>query len=110
MSSSKLKLIGRNPMTGMSTGVITSNLDARQVAELLSITGYAADKLAEFAVEVEGTEIPAEQWCEENPVEVVKAAWKAGSGLFDERQRQLHEWWPALAMALDNLEENHAEA
>lgn len=107
----ELKLLHRNAETGMTTGVILENLDARNVAELLSATGYAADQLAMYAVEVDGKEILAEQWCEQHPVEVVRAAWMAGTmAAADARHQQLHQWWPALAMALDNLEVNHAEA
>jgi hypothetical protein len=108
------RVLAINPGTGIKLGEVGFGLTKVQVADiLLTRSGFEAERLAGLAVVHDDTEYlwSAERWLEDNPVIAVRAAWMAGAKWArDERQKKMHGWWPALAMALDNLETNHAEA
>lgn len=101
----------RDPLTGERLGQVgNAGLTRQQVADTLARTGFQSPALDFYYVEHSTGTVTAEEFLEESPVEAVRAAWAAGtpeaSGI---RHQKMHEWWPALAMALDNLEGHRGE-
>lgn len=100
----------RDPVTGQRAGQWISDLTRQQVADFMARTGFQSPALDFYYVEHSTGTVTAEEFLEESPVEVVRAAWKAGTPAASAiRHQKLHEWWPALAMALDNLEGHRGE-
>lgn len=100
-----------DPVTG-SVSIVrqyhANGLTAVQVVGWLRVrTAFEPDKLAGYAVTGERSIAPAERWLEDHPGAHVIAAWQAGGPAARHvRQEQLREWWPDLALALDNMEAN----
>jgi hypothetical protein len=95
----------RNPETGERMGRLNNGLTRQQVADFMAKTGFQSPALDFYFVEHSTGTVTAEEFLEESPAETVRSAWKAGTPAASAiRQRKLHEWWPALGMALDNLE------
>lgn len=113
MADSPFSLFTRDPETGLipSTAVLTG-LTSRQIADTLSHrTGYEIHRLDGYAVidERDDATVTAEEFLEHHAADAVIAAWAAGTPKAASIRRQkLHEWWPALATALDALEANGA--
>lgn len=113
MSDGQYEVWWKNPLTEGFRQVGYA-LDLMGVASNLASTGYDIEQLNLHLVTGLGRSEPlvsAERWLEDHPVQAVIAAWQAGTGrAAGERQRKMHDRWPALATALDNLVENHAQA
>ncbi len=100
----------RNPVTGQRGEQTGFALTASQVAVLLASTGFDVGRMSFFQVTRLGGKQPldAESWLEQHPIEALIAAWTAGSKqAASHRQKTLHERWPALAKAIDNVQNNY---
>lgn len=116
MSSDRWNIVSCDPETGrIGLAPLASTLTSRQVIEYLRHgTGFKPEELAKFAVGEALTLkrfTSAERWMEDHAVDYVLSAWMAGGRAAREsRQEKLREWWPDLALALDNLEANSASS
>jgi hypothetical protein len=111
MPSSKWMVVSCDPETGRVGSALGQAGTAQQVITWLRMeTSFDPEKLAKYAVgsaDALKQFQSAERWMEDHPAEHVVAAWTAGGlAARTTRQERLREWWPDLALALDNLEAN----
>lgn len=112
MASERWTIVSCDPATGrVGSATLASALTTRQVIDYLRTgTGFNPVELAKYAVGEALTLkrfTSAERWMEDHAVAYVITAWSAGGpAARNARQEKLREWWPDLALALDNLETN----
>lgn len=111
-TSERWNIVQADPATGKVSSTFRASLTARQVVDSLRLaTKFDPVELAKYAVGDADTLrrfTSAERWLEDHPVAHVVSAWTVGAPAAQRtRQEKLREWWPDLALALDNLEANH---
>jgi hypothetical protein len=107
VSDTEWELWKRNPITGERGEQTGFTMTAREVAVVLASLGYDVGRMSYVQVTRLGGRKPidAESWLEQHPTEALIAAWTAGTdGAASHRQKALHDRWPALAMAIDNVQ------
>lgn len=103
----------RNPITGERMMQRQYAATPLQVATfIITSTGYQPGLLDTYQVSQLGGRQPvlAEQWLESHPIEALIAAWTSGTAKASEHRRDvLHDRWPALAKAIDNVQDRYDE-